>query len=59
MYHFTGRLIINQQTRIQSNIESPGFISLIDCVKWCKSNLFNFTIYHLVNGKKIQDYSEN
>lgn len=55
-YHFENlRLNVAPQTRVSSHANTPGFISLEECVAFCESVGFNYDIYFYDGmGKKIK-----
>lgn len=57
-YHFSGlRLNVSPQTRINSQDNTPGFITLDDCIKFCESVGFGYSIYyHPKEGKREKVY---
>ena len=56
-YYFSGRLIYNPQTWIETWKHTPGFIDLEDCKKFCSKILFGYTIYSIdEKDKKITEY---
>ena len=54
-YHFKNlRLNISPQMRIHSQNNTPGFLSFLDCERFCESIGFGYTIYYIdENGKSI------
>ena len=50
-YQFRGRMKVAPQTRIASDSDSPGWLSLDELKAWCSQHLFNYQI--LLNGQVI------
>lgn len=57
-YHFEGlRLDISPQTRINSQANSPGFTTLNECILFCNSIGFDYTVYYYTkDGVKEEVY---
>lgn len=58
MFYFYGRLIYASQVRLETWTHTPGFDNLDECIKFCRTIFFEFTIYQMVNGKKVKVFEE-
>ena len=58
-YYFNGRLNVSPQVRIETWTHTDGFTSLNEAIDFCQKNLFDYTIYHFENKKKIIDIQIN
>lgn len=53
------RLHIAPQTRVNADINSPGFMSLEGIKSFCKKLGFGYTIFYIENGKQIKVEEES
>lgn len=55
-YFFFGRLKDAPQVRIGTQL--GGFTNLEECIKFCRSIMFEFAIYHYESGRRVYDYDD-